>query len=542
MSVGALKRNQTSYFNTLSDSFFENKYSIKEAKVIIKRLKADGVMASGEFEDFTWTFYIDESMTVCKVDFSEIMHFIEVTTMLKCWSSERLLEIQAKTLSHSYGYIPKIVNLTQSFAEECVDNLIYFLVNDLTENMRNVTLRTLMNFLDYSELEYKELYLNQLNDIYRKSSSNKNTRDLPAFRDVLIFGSVLERFMSEWNEHERLLFYPIVLWWKITNIIPLRPKEFCAIKRDCLTRKNSSFYITVPRKKQKATMRLVELVDTLEINRDIYKMVQDYINLTNSFGETKTLISYRAYSKSINVNGGKRNLNFNSYRFHYNNLDRLLLSYYERIVKKKYGYEDLEQVRPGDTRHFAFCSMMLQGFNALSIARIGGHRSIESQYHYQQHMKYFADSKVYHLSRLFRYERIKGLSSISNIELEHVGRNFLKDRQQFAYLKEMDVGYCTDPNMACESDLCQFCSKWWVSREEFKLHESEIRNRAAIKEKNINDRIAFMEKLRNEMEYDLSNNEYSLSDQENLSREAKLLQGDMVDLAKLYSYVDDFED
>ncbi|MFC4306233.1 tyrosine-type recombinase/integrase [Cohnella boryungensis] len=541
MSLVELKRNQLSYLNTLSDSFFENKNSVKEAKAIIKRLKAEDIMCSGEFEDFTWAFYVDESMTTCKIDFTEIMQFTEITIMLKCWASERLLKILPKTLSHSYSYIPKIIYLTRSFSEDCVDALIYFLVNDLKETMRNVVLRTLMNFIDYSQLEHKELYLNELNDIYQKSSAIKNTRDLPAFRDVLIFGSTLERFINEWDEHEQLIYYPIVLWWKITNIIPMRPKEFCAIKRKCLNRKNGRYFITVPRKKQKATMRFVEVVDILEINQDIYEMIQHYSDLTNSFGETKTLISYHAYSKSINVNSRKLNLNFNPYRFHYNNLDTLLLSYHERIVNKKYGYKDLEQIRPGDTRHFAFCSMMLQGFNALSIARIGGHRSIDSQYHYQQHMNYFAESKVYHLSRLFRYERIKGLSSISNIELEHVGRNFMKDKKQFVHLKELDVGYCTDPKMSCESDLCQFCSKWWISREDFKLHESEIRNRTAIKEKNINDRISFMERLRNEMEYDLFKNEYSLGDQECLSREAKLLQGDIVDLAKLRSYIDDID-
>ncbi|APB70038.2 hypothetical protein PPYC1_06555 [Paenibacillus polymyxa] len=491
-------------------------------------------MASGDFEDFTWKFYKDESMTKCRLDFSEIMHYTRVTTMLKCWTSERLLEIEATTLSHSYGHLPKIVIITHAFAEERVNDLIYFLENDLTENMRNITTRTLINFLDFSALEHKELYLNHLNDIYRKSTVNKNTRGLPVFQDVLIFGSILERFMNEWNEHEQLLYYPIMLWWKITNVIPLRPMEFCAINRNCLSQESESFYITVPRKKQKATMKLVEIVDKLEITHEIYSMVQDYINLTNSFGESETLISYAAYSESIN--DIQKNLNFNTRRFHYGNLDRLLLSFYKRIVREKYGYEDLEQVRPGDTRHFAFCSMMLQGFNALTIARIGGHRSIESQYHYQQHMQYFADSKVYYLSRLFRYEKIKGLNVISNIELEHVRLNFLKDRTRFDHLKEMDIGYCTDPNMNCESDLCQFCTKWWISREDFKIHEADIRAQTAIKEKNITDRIAFMKKLRNEMEYDLIDNTYSPSDQDTIAREAKLLQGDIIDLAKFRSF------
>ena len=35
------------------------------------------------------------------------------------------------------------------------------------------------------------------------------------------------------------------------------------------------------------------------------------------------------------------------------------------------GTNDIELLQPGDTRHLAFCSMMLQGFNPLTIARYG---------------------------------------------------------------------------------------------------------------------------------------------------------------------------
>jgi glucose-6-phosphate 1-dehydrogenase len=50
----------------------------------------------------------------------------------------------------------------------------------------------------------------------------------------------------------------------------------------------------------------------------------------------------------------------------------------------------IDRLTTGDARHYAFCNMMLQGFNMLSIARIGGHKTLRMQMHYHAHLEHFA--------------------------------------------------------------------------------------------------------------------------------------------------------
>ncbi|MGR5979261.1 hypothetical protein ACT7DJ_17430 [Bacillus cereus] len=47
----------------------------------------------------------------------------------------------------------------------------------------------------------------------------------------------------------------------------------------------------------------------------------------------------------------------------------------------------------------AFCNMMLQGFNMLSIARIGGHKTLRQQLHYHAHLDHLAESAVHILAK-----------------------------------------------------------------------------------------------------------------------------------------------
>lgn len=46
--------------------------------------------------------------------------------------------------------------------------------------------------------------------------------------------------------------------------------------------------------------------------------------------------------------------------------------------------------------------MMLQGFNMLSIARLGGQSQLETQLLYHKHLDHFAQSFVHHARRCYK--------------------------------------------------------------------------------------------------------------------------------------------
>jgi len=399
--------------------------------------------------------------------------------------------------------------------------------------VRTGIMQAALNFLDYSTLDSKEFYTNELQLLFPKWKVNeKAIRELPHYPDVLMFQELLERFTNEWGELQKVQFFPILLWWKITNIIPLRPSEFCDIQRNPLSTHKKKYYLTVPRKKQKGSNKTVEIVDTLEINESLYELISEYIDLTDEYGESETLISYTSLVQTRNI---MDHTNANMRYFHYQNLFDLLNKFYSEVIERKYGLQ-LDRIRLNDPRHFAFSNMMLQGFNALTIARMGGHRLIDSQYHYQQHMPYFVQSKVFYLSQQFKLQALdltKGKASAMDLEQARI--NSLQPRSNFDFMEEVEIGNCTDKAKNCESDLCQFCSKWWIPNEEFHQHIEELRNIAETKLKKITDRINLMERIRRDMEINIKSKTHNPYDQEALSRESKLLNGDIQDLALLHS-------
>ena len=65
--------------------------------------------------------------------------------------------------------------------------------------------------------------------------------------------------------------------------------------------------------------------------------------------------------------------------------------------------------------------MMFQGFNMLTIARIGGHSSLDAQMHYFNHLEYFSQSSIQYLSDQYRKIphislHTEGISNDNNIK------------------------------------------------------------------------------------------------------------------------------
>ncbi|BCD15390.1 hypothetical protein [Bacillus cereus] len=78
-----------------------------------------------------------------------------------------------------------------------------------------------------------------------------------------------------------------------------------------------------------------------------------------------------------------------------------MIEIFYRAIERVYDFkvEQEYQLRPNDTRHLAFMSLMMQGYSPVEIARLGGHKTIQTQVHYSSHKEYWVDSEVFKLMK-----------------------------------------------------------------------------------------------------------------------------------------------
>ncbi|MFZ8504510.1 integrase, partial [Staphylococcus aureus] len=146
-----------------------------------------------------------------------------------------------------------------------------------------------------------------------------------------------------------ILFYPILIWWNLTTIIPIRSTEFCLIKRDSISKEGNRFFLTITRIK-KPLNDAVNYYNKIEINESMYHLLNNYIELTEEYGESETLISYRSLIYADNP--GRRELqkrDLNS--FNKNNLEKLLKRFYKEVINEYYhiNVPANQKLSPNDT-------------------------------------------------------------------------------------------------------------------------------------------------------------------------------------------------
>ena len=146
-------------------------------------------------------------------------------------------------------------------------------------------------------------------------------------------------------------------------------------------------------------------------------------------------------------------------------MKRLIDLFYSEIIEKKYeDYTIKRRLLPGDTRHLAFMSLLLQGLAPIEIAMLGGHTNLISQDHYQSHARYYVASEILeYMDEVSIGKTLTGkrLREIIGNKPEVCPRNISE-----CHMTEEGIGYCTldiaNEEEICEGkEICIYCSKWW---------------------------------------------------------------------------------
>jgi hypothetical protein len=542
--MSVLKKEVDIDIEVLSDEQFNFEQSVTEAKEIYKELESRWI--TGDFTDDYWEISrLDYNAHYISFDFSKLDAAVfnrdlpkEFKDMVKCWTVQ-LIGKYKKIASIYLSYLNKAFELTKGFKPEEKDSLLkYIEYSNYTNKAKMDLITTLCNFFDYTELEIAEVYVPYLAELANKIPIKQNIRQLPPSRYVLSFSYYLDKHFEELlNEtikqteinREILFIYPLIIWWKLTNIIPIRPTEFCLIERNCIFVENGKHYIKLPRRK--LNNKRIQILDTILIDAEMYQLISHYIELTNSFGKTDTMISYHSLifaDPTTNRAAMKKNKDqFSSYA-----LNQLIKRFYKTLeTRYDCNISKEHHIAPNDTRHFAFISLMMQGYSPIEISRLGGHQTIKAQYHYSGHTEYWVDCEVFKLMKKAKNFKVIG-SQIGAVPDEVKLKTL--DAEDGSFKRKLKIGYCKDERQQCETRLCYFCSHWSITPEEYLEKQEIIKSQILAKKNNINELIAVISNLNKQFMAD----ELSKRNPELLTKiktNANAIQGEIRGLAKLCS-------
>lgn len=544
--------------NITSEEEYEREYSIKIASKFLQRYSTEHKLNDCIFENSSWYMFDKIEGTRRKIDFKESIRYIpnnQVLSAIKCWVANQIDKgLSPVHVSKNAGHLFQIIKKSNCFDPAYIENTLKFLNHESVSNRTSFNLsQAALNFLDYfQEIDSSGQYTKELWAMKMKQFEKNKIRILPSSHDILNFSMIIDNYFNEnLSLDEYLKFFPIFIWWKITNLIPMRISEFCSIERNCVSNKQGDYYIKLPRNKQ--NNRNIQVIDQIYIPKDIAKLIMEYIEVTDDFGISTTLISYKSIQKNLTVQQQKTDSNV----FRSRDMHTRLNQFYNDIIFKKYGYTHYDnslkavtnfnnfssskvvnrKIRPNDTRHFAFLNLMIQGYHPVEIARLGGHNSLNSQYHYHQHIEYWVDSEVMELMLNFNLKENINYHADEFFSNKEFKEQFIfrPPSHQDTHI-ELDVGYCTDPNQFCAVDECIDCEHWRISFDEYKEKAHIIKTKTIKKKNEIRKLINSLKKMHSKGINGFKGETFSVKNpafKGEFSENAEQLRGALYSLAKL---------
>ena len=273
-------------------------------------------------------------------------------------------------------------------------------------------LSALGEFLAFIGGEDAEEYLNVISGVPQICSVK--TRNLPCYQSILLFDYVINDFIQRTNTEEKARYYPLLIWWKISSVIPLRPGEVYQLPKNCTYEKNGKYYIHIERVKNKYKRKQFSspVVKDFEIKEDVYFIISDYINYTNQFtgaDETGYLFSLQTLRKTAGLKPKDEDVE----RLTHITMQTIYNHFKKEVIEQEYGYHvvplgqkkdenDIEEVKMGDVRHLAIINLMMMGYNPLYIMELAGHHKLNTQMGYYNHVDTFATAKSHVLKEMMR--------------------------------------------------------------------------------------------------------------------------------------------
>lgn len=429
----------------------------------------DAILEPVDFNYNTWYGFDEfEVKTYLKFTFElnqKINNILKYYIIIKLSENYTTLLYASKVLT----YITEILKETNFLNKDNIESFRESIKFWNVSKKSNVGM--IKEFLKFYSFKNGEEYYQILDKI---STPQKTPRTIPCYKSIITFDYIIQDFISNVSIEQKNRFYPILIWWELTKIIPMRPIELGILKKDCLFIRDGMHYIKIERRKKKkgrVNYKTIKVLTEIKITPELYSFIDYYVQFTSKISTGEFLFSNSVYKLTNSKTYKESEIDFIGMA----TLRELLLSFFNDIVHEKYGYEviqkedtsieihdsQIEKIQLGDTRHIAFCSMMLQGFNPLTIAQIGGHYTLTEQLGYCNHLDSFVQSYTFVMTKSLRNKINQKMSkampanyTISKQKI--VERVLLKD--DFFNFRKVKGGRCKSENFPYEcQDTHLFC-------------------------------------------------------------------------------------
>ncbi|PEQ66174.1 site-specific integrase [Bacillus thuringiensis] len=478
----------------VTESITYNDINVSKFENIFNDLLINGYIIAKSFDDDEWLIPCNIQNTPFKLSFHKLFSYKKLCTIIKYYLLlRRASGISPSSIETEFNILRKII-----LATEGVTSTDQFekLLSSFSIPWASTLALVLKEFLKFSQLPGHEKYI-EICDSF--PSPKWKNRDLPNFYHVLLFDEIINDFKYKIVLPRYHKYYPIILWWTITNIIPMRPNEFLRMKYNCLHEKNDGkTWIVIPRSKQKFdSPKQQEYFQHILITDDISKAIKDFQYVLNTYNiHTDNLFPQEFYGQFFS-RGIKRPSN----RILKHQFQTLLNNFYTEIVEQMYSQHSLDKISPGDTRHFAIINMFLQGFNVLSIARLAGQTTIQHASNYYSHAKLFAQSYVYRLTQTIVEKQAQNKMSggFLGTKRKIFDNRILYSPKNSDQYQKVDYGYCTDKNFPnnCVED-CRICVNHYFFNPSIEEYDEAIKwleSYSRDLENRINDHLEYIKEF-----------------------------------------------
>lgn len=413
--------------------------NINEDIKLFEAHKTNGIIIGGTYGSDKWvlyderaTFGLDFKLDDYKLDFIDEKDFISylksfclyhIGDMILGSIRETLLEIKKVACSE-----PNETDL-ESFSK-------LNWVREFYSGLQGA--EAILEVIDYYEAK----------QIVRGSSQ----RQLSSINSYLLFNDLLDRFWTDASENQKLFFFPVWMWWKITSVLPTRPIELVLTPRDCLKETDGEHYLTVRKNRIKGNTKFKTYkVDgdyekvTYNIPKNIANEIKWYLDKTKDLPANMIdtlFVTIPHYSK------WERDVPIISRYYTYTNLSTCLAYFYNEVIINKYGYtviddkerdyterNEIQYIDLGDTRHIATFNAIFNGTGPVIAQMLAGHDNMEITAHYFSNIKKVVRCMAYN-------EYLKIISADNNYKLSTVNPFTI------ANMQKVEGGCCCSKNYA----------------------------------------------------------------------------------------------
>lgn len=478
----------------------------KEYREFFNQLQQGGFIY-GSFDDIHWSlpYKINDANIVISFD---IEIYKKLNFALKLYSVLRLISGKSPmTVYNEIVVLKRVIFDSTGFTDiRKFEALLQDQINFKYQGYRFA--QDTKRFLSFYSINNSEDYIEICDKVPIYKGGN---RQLPNFDDVLTFDDIVNDYFRKYPYDQTIEFLPIMIWWTLSNILPLRPTEFLLLEKHCLEtalkQGDISYFIKVPRiKNESDSPDYILRYDSIEIDQSTYELL---VNSRSQIESLTTSDSPYLFPVEYLMHFRRSPRKKKNSRINRRDFDYLKKDFYEKIVEGTYGEYGLERIKSGDTRHFSIINMCLQGFNMLSIARMAGHDEIDSQYSYYSHAEHFTQSNVYRLAQKKLEQQIS-----NNTADGLVGwKRYIYDKGRIGITSELnfedivgrvEYGICTEQNDIfpenCIED-CRFCNRYVFNPtiDEYEEGINWLTDCSKVLEKKITESIEHMRDLSESM-------------------------------------------